>query len=378
MSPSVPCTMTTHMLCSILSDSSTLNSKNHGKLNKFKQPVTLQNYCMTMKNKLKATLTVAAMLLLDSFQFVIAAPAPQNLTELKQMQQQIQAVVEMNQKATVALNSRENGAWGSGVIVSADGLILSAAHVVQGAEYMIVIFPDGSQTKAKVLGANRSKDTAMLQIVREGKYPYAEIGDSDDLEVGDLLVAMGHAGGYDPIRKPPVRFGRVISINITDFFTSDCTLIGGDSGGPIFNIEGDLVGINSSIGFDLKANNHAGVSGIKADWEKLAASETWGSLSANPFANNDSPVLGVVIAGSNGQGVVLKSVVPSSPAEAAGIQAGDVVRSVAGIRVRDGGQLLVEINRFRPGQELELELVRGRKVFDVTVMLSRREDLYKQ
>lgn len=331
-----------------------------------------------MKYMYRTLLTIITILGLNSLQLVIAAPAPQNLDELKQLQQQVQTVVEMNQKATVALNSSENGAWGSGVIVSADGLILSAAHVVQGAEYMTVIFPDGSETKAKVLGANRSKDTAMLQIVREGEYPFSEIGNSDTLEVGDLLVAMGHAGGYDPLRKPPVRFGRVISINITDFFTSDCTLIGGDSGGPIFDINGKLVGINSSIGFDLKANNHAGVSGIQADWKKLAASETWGSLSANPFANNDSPVLGVVIAGSDGQGVVLKSVVPGSPAETAGIQAGDVVRSVAGIRVRDGGQLLVEINRFRPGQELELELVRGRQVFELSVMLSRRGDLYKQ
>ncbi|WP_083912854.1 S1C family serine protease [Rubritalea marina] len=331
-----------------------------------------------IRYKYTVLMMIIAVLGVNFTQAVIGAPAPRGIEDLKALQNRVQQVVEKNQKATVALNSNENGAWGSGVVVSADGRILTAAHVVQGAEYVSVIFPDGSETKAKVLGANRSKDTAMLQIVRGGEYPYVEIGNSDSLEVGDLLVAMGHAGGYDPLRRPPVRFGRLISQNVADFFTSDCTLIGGDSGGPIFDISGKLVGINSSIGFDLKANNHAGISGIKADWDKLAASETWGSLSANPFANNDSPVLGVVIAGSNAQGVVLSAVVPGSPAEHAGVQRGDVIRSVAGIRVRDGGELLVEINRFRAGQELEIEVVRGRRVIPMSIMLTRRGELYKQ
>lgn len=305
-------------------------------------------------------------------------PQIESVQDLKDLQEKVRDIVESVQPATVALNSERTGAWGSGVVVDPSGRILTAAHMVQGSKKMAVVFPDGTESVATVLGANRTKDTAMLQIDEVGKYPSVSMGDSDVLEVGDFLVAMGHAGGHDALRKPPIRFGRLLSKNVGGFFSSDCTLIGGDSGGPIFDLEGKLVGINSSIGHDWSANNHAGLSALKADWERLEAGEIWGSLSVNPLANNDSPVLGVAIVGGTQQGVLLGFVIPGSSAQRAGIRKGDIVVSVDGNAVKTGSQLLVEINRFRPGQKLTLEILRGSTLIELYVVLARRGDLYQQ
>ena len=306
------------------------------------------------------------------------APRVTSIAELKDLQGEIQKVVRAAQPACVALTSNSTGSWGSGVVVSEEGIILTAAHVVQGVKEVVVIFPDGSEASAEVLGANRTKDTAMLRIREADEYPYVELGDSDQLEVGSFLVAMGHAGGYDALRKPPVRFGRLVSKNVGGYFSSDCTLIGGDSGGPIFDIEGKLVGINSSIGEDRKANNHAGLSALKADWKRLEAGETWGSLSSNQLANNDSPILGVTIVGVTRQGVLLGEIVPGGPAQRAGIKARDVILKVDGQQVSDGGQLLIELNKFRPGQSVKLVILRGSRVIELESTLARRGDLYKQ
>ncbi|MFT5883137.1 MAG: serine protease Do [Crocinitomicaceae bacterium] len=306
------------------------------------------------------------------------APAVTSIAELKDLQNKIQKVVRVAQPATVALTSNRTGSWGSGVVVSESGTILTAAHVVQGAKTVVVIFPDGTEASADVLGANRSKDTAMLKIREADVYPYVELGDSDALEVGSFLVAMGHAGGYDALRKPPVRFGRLVSKNIGGYFSSDCTLIGGDSGGPIFDIDGKLVGINSSIGEDRKANNHGGISALKADWKKLEAGKTWGSLSTNQLANNDSPILGVAILGATKKGVLLGEIIPGGPAQRAGIKSRDVILNVEGQKVLNGRQLMIELNKFRPGQTVKLKILRSTAIIQIKATLARRGDLYKQ
>ncbi len=102
--------------------------------------------------------------------------------------------------------------------------------------------------------------------------------DSKNLKSGDLVIALGHAGGYDPVRTPPVRFGRVISSDASGFLNTDCTLIGGDSGGPLFDLEGNVIGIHSSIGHSLSVNNHTGIDGFKKGWDRMKKGESWGRL----------------------------------------------------------------------------------------------------
>ena len=193
-----------------------------------------------------------------------AAPNVGGLGDLKKLQTQVQRVVLEKTETTVSLVSPSIGAAGSGVIVSSDGLILTAAHVIERSKEMTVIFPDGRQERARVLGANFTRDAAMAKLIGPGPWPFAEVGESKSLEAGDFVVAMGHPKGYDPTRRPPVRFGRVMDKGNLDFVTTDCTLIGGDSGGPLFDLKGRVVGIHSHIAPDRRVNNHAGLSGFKS------------------------------------------------------------------------------------------------------------------
>jgi serine protease Do len=302
------------------------------------------------------------------------------LADLVGLESKVEAVARKVQPATVALLSERTGSSGSGVLASEDGLILTAAHVVQGAEELLVVFPDGKQVQGKVLGANYSKDIAMVQITRsQGKWPFVALGSSKALDAGDWVVALGHSAGFDAGRSPPVRFGRVVSKGPGNFLTTDCTLIGGDSGGPLFDLDGRIIGIHSSIGQSLTNNNHAGIDGFREDWDRIRAGETWGALSMNPFANPEMPVLGIGMAMMRGvKGVIVESVVAGSPAAASGVRMGDVIRTLDGSVVRDGGELLQILAKRQAGDLVNLGLVRDKENMEVKVTLKRRNELYEQ
>lgn len=311
----------------------------------------------------------------------VAARQPlKDLDALIQLEAKVQAVALTARPATVALLSERSGSSGSGVVVSRQGLILTAAHVVQGADEMLVIFPDGRQARGKVLGANYSRDIAMVKLPEETEWPFVGTGESKSLEAGDWVVSLGHSTGFDANRPPPVRFGRVVSKGPGNFLTTDCTLIGGDSGGPLFDLEGRVVGIHSSIGESLSNNNHAGIDGLKEDWQRLLDGETWGQLSLNPFANPEMPVLGIGMGPSRrGQrGVVVESVVQDSPAAAAGVRPGDLIQTLDGSQVRHGGELLQILAKRQAGDEVTLGLLRGGRELEIKVALMRRSELFKE
>lgn len=301
-----------------------------------------------------------------------------SVEDLVKLERQVQSVAEKALPATVALVSNGTGSSGSGVIVSKSGLILTAAHVIQGMKEVDVYFPDGKKWQGKVLGANFSKDIGMVQMADSGPWPFVEIGESKPLEAGDWLVALGHSAGFDPARTPPVRFGRVMSDGPGNYFTSDCTLIGGDSGGPLFDLKGKLVGINSSIGWSWKNNNHAGVDGFREDWDRLLAGETWGALQMNPLANPETPVLGIVMGiRDEGRGVRVQKVEPNSPAAAAGVRVGDTIVAVDNEPVLGGTELQQVLIKKEVGDLVSLGLVRGREKLKIDVELVKREDLFR-
>lgn len=302
-----------------------------------------------------------------------------SVADLRNLEGKVSQVAARAMPATVALVSEKSGSSGSGVIVSADGLILTAAHVVQGMSEVDVYFPDGKKWLGKVLGANYSKDIGMVKMVDPGPWPFVEIGVSKPLEAGDWVVAMGHSAGFDPARTPPIRFGRIMSDGPGNFFTTDCTLIGGDSGGPLFALDGKLVGINSSIGLSWKNNNHAGVDGFREDWDRLIKGQTWGILQMNPLANPETPVLGIGMAmmRSRDAGVSIQKVEPNSPAAAAGVRVGDVIRSVDGELVREGADLQQVLVKREVGDNVKLGILRGDDTLEIDVELVKREELYK-
>lgn len=304
----------------------------------------------------------------------LAVPMPQSLGDLKRLQTQVQEVVRTRTAATISLVSTRNGSSGSGVIVSPDGLILTAAHVIAGSTEMTVIFPDGRQGKAKVLGANYNRDAAMARLEGEGPWPFAEIGDSDELKVGDFVVAMGHPKGYDPTRRPPVRFGRVMTKGQLDFVTTDCTLIGGDSGGPLFDLEGRVVAIHSNIGPDRQINNHAGLAGFKSSWEKMLAGRSWGRLGGD-LRDPDRPVMGILLREVEGV-LVVEEIPAGSPAAKSGLQVGDRVLSIGGEAINRLSQLTEAFADLVPGSKVTVRVLRDGRELEKTVVLARLSDIY--
>lgn len=299
-----------------------------------------------------------------------------SLADLQGLEAKVRSVVAKVLPATVSLFSTRNGSSGSGVIVTSDGVIMTAGHVIEGLDEVTVVFPDGKQEVGKVIGANRAKDAALVRLQGEGPWPMAALGDSEALEVGSFVVSLGHAGGFDPMRTPPVRFGRVVGRNQLGYLVTDCTLIGGDSGGPLFDLEGRVVGIHSSIGESLMANHHRGSSDFKKDWDRMMEGERWGRLTMNPLMNPDRPVMGFSVEGSGRGGVLVGEVAPGSPAAKAGLRPGDVVRTIEGRPIRSFNDLQRLLVDRRPGHEVTVSYLRGNRVIHRTMKLVRLADVY--
>src|SRR4051812_37833032 len=178
-------------------------------------------------------------------------PMPKSLSELRALEAKIQLTLKKILPATVGV-----GGGGSGVVVSADGLIVSVAHVTQKAGKEVTItFPDGKRAKAKTLGNFKTADASMLQIVDKGNWPHVEMGKSTEVKAGHWCLAVGYPVSFTRGQRPPVRIGRVLR-QTTTALTSDCPIMGGDSGGPLFDLEGRVIGVNSRVSNSMLGNVH--------------------------------------------------------------------------------------------------------------------------
>ncbi len=313
--------------------------------------------------------------------FIAASFVPlraHSVAELKEIEAKVKQLVAKNMPAVVSLMGESVPGAGSGTIVSADGLILTAAHVTRGNEKMTVVFPDGRSVKCKVLGANYTRDVGLAKIEGGGTYPFVEVGDSDKLSETTIVVGMGHPGGFDVRRTPPVRIGRINVKDLGGFLVSDCTLVGGDSGGPMFDLDGRIVGIHSSISESLSFNRDAPVSAAKQDWGKLLAGERWGSLSGEPRGDRKRAVIGAVLDTTTKDGVTLKAVEPKSPLAEAGIKAGDVIVKFGGGDVKNADELAVKIGKSKPGEKVELAYRRDGAEAIATITLISEAELMKR
>ena len=299
-----------------------------------------------------------------------------SIEELKERERKVKKVVSELMPTVVAVVGNDQPATGSGVIINEDGLIMTAGHVTEAAgKELTIIFPDGRSVKGESLGANRTRDAGLARITEEGKWPFAKIGDSKNAKLGEWLIAMGHPGGYDLNRSPPIRLGRLISSGSMGMLRTDCTLVGGDSGGPLFNLEGEVIGIHSSIGGSLAENRHVPSSVFKAGWDRMLAGEIWGSLGMMAAGvNPDRPMLGVRMNDSNGQ-VTVDKVFPNSPAKRAGIEDGDVILKIDGIAAEQMSDVVDQVSSSSAGDVLEVQIMRNNKEQSYKVKLVSWEDL---
>jgi serine protease Do len=299
----------------------------------------------------------------------LKARYPTSVEDLRRIQDQLQHVLERALPATTSVEIGQ--AAGSGVVVSADGLVLTAAHVVgtPGRRAWIEL-PDGRRMRATTLGANHEADAGLVKIDSPPKdLPFVPIATGSPLEPGDWVVTTGQPGGLVAGRAPPVRLGRVLFLE-GDLLCTDCKLVGGDSGGPLFNMLGEVVGIHSSIGPSLTHNFHVPVTAFKRDWARLLARELWGG--DYDEANRNRALLGV--SGNADAGRCLITLVTENmPGAKAGIRVGDVILKVNGRDIQTFDQLKNIVAFKRPGDWLTLTIDRAGESIELRAQLSRRD-----
>ncbi len=286
---------------------------------------------------------------------------PRNLGDLVRIQQRVQAVLEVCQKATVGL-----GRGGSGVIVSPDGLILTAAHVSMNAgRVMTVSLLDGRRVRAKALGLNHLADAGLVKIMEPGDWPYVPLAQDGGREAGDWCFALGHPSGFDAERGAVLRVGRLIGSHALVMRT-DCHLIGGDSGGPLFDLGGNVIGIHSKVSERIDENYHAPIEAFRRHWQLFLNGEEI-QVSRNP----EGGFLGVASELSL-KGALIKKVFADTPAAAYGFKEDDVIVSIDSVAVFDSEELGWALQRNAPGSTVKIALRRGNRPMVLPVVLGKR------
>jgi serine protease Do len=298
---------------------------------------------------------------------VLAARAPDDVADLREIQQQTQRVVERVLPATVSVEIGQ--AAGSGVIVSKDGLVLTAAHVIgRPGRRAWIELPDGRRLRGRSLGADHNADAGMIKLDNPpDDLPFAPISQGPPPELGAWVVTTGQPGGLVSGRTPPVRLGRILYQD-DDMICSDCKLVGGDSGGPLFNMRGEVIGIHSSIGPSVTHNFHVPTSAFRTDWDRLLASELWGGRYDR---DDDSRAMLGVSGQSLGGRCLITQVADDMPAANAGVKVGDVVTAIDGRDVSSFEQLRNIVSFKQPGDRMTLRIERAGEVLQLRVQLAR-------
>lgn len=293
--------------------------------------------------------------------------SPNSVADLKAMQDHLVKLTKKVMPAVVGV--RVGNASGSGVIISEDGYVLTAGHVVQRPNIdCTIIMPDGTEYKGKTLGMQTSRDSGLMKIVDEGEFPYLEMGSSKDLKRGQWIIAMGHPGGFDERRTPPLRVGRVYNRpNPGGMIQTDCVLVGGDSGGPLFDMNGFVIGIHSRINPTTRdgqfvGNFHVPVDVYSMTWDKLAAGENIGRETSRRPVIGFSPDLDSIAPR-------IESLKDDGPAAKAGLKPGDIILEFDGKQVRTKEALRIVLFGKSPGDEVKVKVRRGDQELELSVTL---------
>lgn len=285
--------------------------------------------------------------------------SPDTVEELKALQTRIKEVAKKATPATVGILIGQGA--GSGVIVRDDGLILTAAHVVGAPRSeLVVVLSDGTFVKGVSLGINDRADSGMVKITdkppkkatwpgaKDGKWPFMEMGKSADLKVGQWVVAMGHPGGPKQDREPPVRVGRFVSSGT--FLQSNCTIVGGDSGGPLYDLDGKVVGIHSRIMFTIDANYQVPIDKFQKDWARLIRGDSIGRKS--------DAALNLEFDDKVNDSVKIDRVTEGGAADTAGLEPGDTIKKFAGTAVKSPTDIREMLSAYSPGDKVKVEVDR--------------------
>ncbi len=265
---------------------------------------------------------------------------------------------------------------GSGFIVAPDGYVVTNNHVVEGADEIAVTLDDGTKHEAELVGTDPKTDLALLKIEAEGPLPYARFGESDVTRVGDWVIAIGNPFGLGGTATTGIVSARGRDIQsgpFDDFLQIDAPINRGNSGGPLFDLSGQVVGINTAIfspnggnvgiGFAIPANQAEPVI------EQLRATgrvdRGWLGVQIQAVTEDIAEGLGL----DNEHGALVASVEPGSPAEKAGLRSGDIIVGFEGEEVLRLKDLTRRVAEREPQSEIQMEVWRSgnRKTLDVVL-----------
>jgi S1-C subfamily serine protease len=328
-----------------------------------------------------------------------AAPATSDFASaIRDVAQKVKPAVVQITNEQVQFNAFTNQPFavpagvGSGMIYDDQGHILTNDHVVEGAQQLTVALPDGSIYQAKQVGADPYTDLAVLQI--DGKnLPVAQFGDSQQLQVGDWVVAIGNAlalpGG------PTVSAGVVSALGRTvqepgqtddrpgpylfDDIQTDAPINPGNSGGPLIDLQGKVVGINTLVAGQAEPGVQAQGIGFAisiATAKPIADQLVATGHASHPYLGVEQIPLNPVIASRLGatakSGVVIVTVDPGTPAAAAGLRSRDIITAIDGVAVADDSAFAKIIDSHRPGDTITLTVARGRQTVELKAQLAER------
>ncbi len=274
---------------------------------------------------------------------------------------------------------RQSSALGSGFIIDEEGIVVTNNHVIEGAEDIVVQVNGEKKFKAKVIGADPLSDIAVLKIESKEKFLPVRFGDSDKARIGDWVIAIGNPFGLGGTVTSGIISARNRSIGLSryeDYIQTDASINSGNSGGPLFDMNGDVIGINTAIlgrsgnvgiGFSIPSNSAKIV--IDQLIEFGETKRGWLGVRIQDVTKEIAEVEKL----DEPRGALVASVAPNSPSEKAGVKSGDIILEFNGEKINQMKELPIIVARTEVGKKVKVKIWRNKKEIIKTITLGRLE-----
>ena len=273
---------------------------------------------------------------------------------------------------------RNTSALGSGFVISEDGFVVTNNHVIEGADEIAVEFPNGTEYAATVVGVDKNIDIALLKLDVQEALGFVSFGDSDTARVGDWVMAIGNplGQGFSVSAGIISARNRELSGNYDDYIQTDAAINRGNSGGPLFNMQGEVIGVNTAIlspnggsigiGFSMSSNVVAPIVNQLRKFGEVRRG--WLGVSIGPVTEEIAKTLDL----ENPLGAIISEVFDDGPALNAGLKTRDIILMFNGETVKDAGELVRMVGRAAVGEEVRVVVLRDGNRRSFSVLLGQR------